>query len=137
MTKTIAQDSFEILSFDDSNTLIRKQDASVTISFDDGETWEKVEGIEDEITWIYIDPFNRHDRAVATSMYESRLYITNDQGKSWERITLPDSEKNISSRGCYIETHPLNKNYFLAKCNYCEKTEVDNEENSGTKREHL
>lgn len=56
VTKTIAQDSFEILSFDDSNTLIRKQDSSVTISFDDGETWEKVEGIEDEITWIYIDP---------------------------------------------------------------------------------
>ncbi|MCB7060105.1 hypothetical protein LIZ31_19205, partial [Eggerthella lenta] len=25
----------------------------------------------------------------------------------------------------------MNKNYFLAKCNYCEKTEVDNEENSG------
>ncbi|AJQ15672.1 Pep1p [Saccharomyces cerevisiae YJM1399] len=133
VTKTIAQDSFEILSFDDSNTLIRNQDASVTISFDDGETWEKVEDIEGEITWIYIDPFNRHDRAVATSMVEWCLYITNDQGKSWERITLPDSEENISRRGCYIETHPLNKNYFLAKCNYCEKTEADNdnEENSG------
>lgn len=133
VTKTIAQDSFDILSFDDSNTLIRKQDTSVTISFDDGETWEKVEGIEGEITWIYIDPFNRHDRAVATAMNGSYLYITNDQGKSWERITLPDSGESISPRGCYIETHPLNKNYFLAKCNYCEKTEVnnDNEENSG------
>lgn len=46
VTKTIAQDSFEILSFDDSNTLIRKQDTSVTISFDDGETWKKLKALK-------------------------------------------------------------------------------------------
>ncbi|CAI4055092.1 type I sorting receptor SKDI_02G0920 [Saccharomyces kudriavzevii IFO 1802] len=131
VTKTIAEDSFQILSFDDSNTIVRTQDNAITISFDDGEKWEKVKDIEGEIAWVFLDPFNRHDRAIATASDSSKFYITDDQGKSWKSITIKSERPSFG--GCNLITHPTKKEYFLATCNYCE--EIDNDEQTSASEE--
>ena len=124
VTKTLSENSFNILSFDDSNTLIRTQGNSMTISFNDGETWEKIKELEDRVGWAMIDQFNRHDRAIVAAEKGEIVYITEDQGKSWRPVTITDSKEDDSSTHCYMSTHPTKKEYFLAYCSYCKSEEV-------------
>ncbi|CAI4056226.1 hypothetical protein SUVZ_02G1000 [Saccharomyces uvarum] len=128
VTKTISERSFSILSFDDSDTLLRTQDDSLAISFDAGEKWEKVNGVEGNIAWVYTDPFNKHDRAIAIPMDGSYFYITGDQGKSWKNVAVKESKEESRADHCNIATHPTNKDYFIAICNYCEEQKSSDED---------
>ncbi|KOH00828.1 PEP1-like protein, partial [Saccharomyces eubayanus] len=125
VTKTISERSFTIMCFDDSNTLLRTQDDSLAISFDAGEKWEKVNDIKGNVDWVYMDPFNGHDRAIATPMNGSYFYMTNDQGKSWNTMFI---EKDSPAHYCQVITHPTNKDYLIATCSYCENQEGSDED---------
>ncbi|QID87739.1 hypothetical protein GRS66_010424 [Saccharomyces pastorianus] len=123
VTKTISEYSVGLWSFDDSNTLLRTQDDSLAISFDAGEKWEKINETKEGVEWIYMDPFNGHDRAIAAPLVEPYFYMTDDQGKSWKLITIEDSEEESLIRGCEISTHPTNNEYLIATCSYCKEGE--------------
>ncbi|KOG97119.1 PEP1-like protein, partial [Saccharomyces eubayanus] len=123
VTKTISEHSIGLWSFDDSNTLLRTQGDSLAISFDAGEKWEKIKDIEENVNWVYMDPFNRHDRAIATPMHGSYFYMTDDQGKSWKLITIEDSEEESPAINCDLATHPTNKQYLIVRCSYYKEGE--------------
>ncbi|EHN00427.1 Pep1p [Saccharomyces cerevisiae x Saccharomyces kudriavzevii VIN7] len=116
VTRTFSENSGRVLLFDDSSTFIRREGSSVVISFDVGKSWEKVKVIEEDIADLIIDPFRRHERAIASVAGMPKLYITDDQGKSWRPITIDVSSEHTSRGGCYVKTHPMKKEYFIAFC---------------------
>ncbi|CAI4306698.1 BFH_collapsed_G0006380.mRNA.1.CDS.1 [Saccharomyces cerevisiae] len=93
VTRTLSRYVFDIVNFDDSNTLIRADEDSVEISFDAGENWKTIDGIEEPIESFVVDPFRGHDRAFAFVKTAPKFYVTDDQGKSWRPLTIPISEK--------------------------------------------
>lgn len=48
-----------------------------------------------------------------------KVYVTEDQGKSWDQIFLPiEREKKINKdSSCYFKAHPSDKNLVLLHCN--------------------
>ncbi|EJS44657.1 pep1p [Saccharomyces arboricola H-6] len=128
VTKTISEDSFSIVSFDDSNTLLKSQRNALTISFDSGENWEKVEDVKGRTSWVYIDPFDGQNRAFAILGHGLKFYMTDDQGKSWNLVTITDFEDNDSYNDCNLKTHPTIKDYFIAECTHCSEKEVSNDD---------
>lgn len=58
VTETLSEYTFNLVSFDDSNTLIRLDNMAVWISFDSGENWKTVKDIEERIFRLVIDPLH-------------------------------------------------------------------------------
>ena len=110
---------------------LRTQDDSLAISFDAGEKWEKIKDIEENANQVYMDPFNRHDRAFVTPITGSYFYMTDDQGISWKTMNIKDSEVKSTPHSCHIVTHPTNKEHLIATCSYCEKKESSGEASEG------
>ncbi|CAI4297639.1 BGP_1a_G0006270.mRNA.1.CDS.1 [Saccharomyces cerevisiae] len=115
VTRTLSRYVFDIVNFDDSNTLIRADEDSVEISFDAGENWKTIDGIEEPIESFVVDPFRGHDRAFAFVKTAPKFYVTDDQGKSWRPLTIPISEK-ASNYFCGITTHPIKKKHLIIRC---------------------
>ncbi|GFP68562.1 VPS10 homolog 2 [Saccharomyces cerevisiae] len=115
VTRTLSRYVFDIVNFDDSNTLIRAEEDSVEISFDAGENWKTIDEIEEPIESFVVDPFRGHDRAFAFVKTAPKFYVTDDQGKSWRPLTIPISEK-ASNYFCDVTTHPIKKKHLIIRC---------------------
>ncbi|GAV53273.1 hypothetical protein ZYGR_0AI05570 [Zygosaccharomyces rouxii] len=116
VTKTSGAPVFYVTAFDDSTTLLGLQPDGLLISFDNGVNWKKPDGIPPNITMVDIDEHYRHLRAVAIDE-EGQFYLTEDQGKQWKRLQLPTEAKD--ELFCELDTHPFEKDYFLARCTKC------------------
>ncbi|GAX68098.1 signal sequence-binding protein [Saccharomyces cerevisiae] len=115
VTRTLSRYVFDIVNFDDSNTLIRAEEDSVEISFDAGENWKTIDEIEEPIESFVVDPFRGHDRAFAFVKTAPKFYVTDDQGKSWRPLTIPISEQ-ASNYFCDVTTHPIKKKHLIIRC---------------------
>lgn len=122
VTRTSGDVALYLEEFDDSTTLLRVQNDKLSISFDNGGTWEAPNGIPSNITMVQIDEHHPHLRAVAIKG-ENQIYLTDDQGKHWRELQLPSETKGNSE--CDLETHPFEKDYFIVRCNKC--PELDSE----------
>ncbi|CAD6630917.1 HN1_G0005880.mRNA.1.CDS.1 [Saccharomyces cerevisiae] len=116
VTRTLSRYVFDIVNFDDSNTLIRAEEDSVEISFDAGENWKTIDEIEEPIESFVVDPFRGHDRAFAFVKMAPKFYVTDDQGKSWRPLTIPISEKDTSKYYWDVTTHPIKKEHLIIRC---------------------
>ncbi|CAI4528237.1 BAK_1a_G0027460.mRNA.1.CDS.1 [Saccharomyces cerevisiae] len=123
VTRTLSRHIFDIVNFDDSNTLIRAEEDSVEISFDAGENWKTIDEIEEPIESFVVDPFRGHDRAFAFVKTAPKFYVTDDQGKSWRPLTIPISEK-ASNYFCDVTTHPIKKEHLIIRCNLYARNEI-------------
>ncbi|CAI4037670.1 hypothetical protein SMKI_03G1470 [Saccharomyces mikatae IFO 1815] len=121
VTETISKHSVDVLSFDDSNTLIRTEEDVLKISFDAGENWKTIDEIEEPIYSIVIDPFHGHDRAFAFVKETLNFYTTDDQGKSWRLLTIQNPEDSANFYNNEITTHPTKKEYIILHYNWVEK----------------
>ncbi|CAI4427296.1 CEQ_1a_G0015320.mRNA.1.CDS.1 [Saccharomyces cerevisiae] len=116
VTEAPIEISFNLVSFDDSNTSIRLDGWGVVwISFDAGENWETVKEIEERIFRFTVDPFHGRERAFAFICESPKFYITDDRGESWRALTIPSSEEYLDG-DCFITTHPTNKELLIANC---------------------
>lgn len=80
----------ELDYFDDSSHLLGLRDSTLVVSFDDGVTFADVKQAKDsEVIRLQFDPFN-NKRAFALT-HEKTQFITNDQGKSWSKFEILDS----------------------------------------------
>ncbi|CAI4285516.1 CQS_1a_G0004840.mRNA.1.CDS.1 [Saccharomyces cerevisiae] len=112
----IEEISFNLVSFDDSNTSARLDGWGVVwISFDAGKNWETVKEIEERIYDFTVDPFHGQERGFAFISESPKFYITDDRGESWRALTIPSSEKYLDG-DCFITTHPRNKELLIANC---------------------
>ncbi|CAD6619657.1 BJ4_G0054700.mRNA.1.CDS.1 [Saccharomyces cerevisiae] len=116
VTETLPKDSFDLVSFDGSDTLIRLDNGTVLISFDAGENWKTVKEIEERIFRLIVDPLHGQDRAFALIGASPKFYVTDDGGKSWRALTVPISEKSSLCSECSITTHPIKKECLIADC---------------------
>ncbi|CAD6606027.1 CCN_G0006420.mRNA.1.CDS.1 [Saccharomyces cerevisiae] len=81
VTETPIEISFNLVSFDDSNTSIRLDGRGVVwISFDAGENWETVKEIEERIFRFTVDPFHGRERGFAFICESPKFYITTTVG---------------------------------------------------------
>ncbi|CAI6411474.1 ALI_HP2_G0006360.mRNA.1.CDS.1 [Saccharomyces cerevisiae] len=116
VTEAPIETSFNLVSFDDSNTSIRLDGWGVVwISFDAGENWETVKEIEERIFRFTVDPFHGQERGFAFICESPKFYITDDRGESWRALTIPSSEEYLDG-DCFITTHPRNKELLIANC---------------------
>ncbi|CAI4307795.1 BAI_1a_G0006350.mRNA.1.CDS.1 [Saccharomyces cerevisiae] len=116
VTEAPIEISFNLVSFDDSNTSIRLDGWGVVwISFDAGENWETVKEIEERIFRFTVDPFHGRERGFAFICESPKFYITDDRGESWRALTIPSSEEYLDG-DCFITTHPTNKELLIANC---------------------
>ena len=116
VTEAPIEISFNLVSFDDSNTSIRLDGWGVVwISFDAGENWETVKEIEERIFRFTVDPFHGQERGFAFICESPKFYITDDRGESWRALTIPSSEEYLDG-DCFITTHPTNKELLIANC---------------------
>ncbi|CAI4309499.1 CEI_1a_G0006260.mRNA.1.CDS.1 [Saccharomyces cerevisiae] len=116
VTEAPIEISFNLVSFDDSNTSIRLDGWGVVwISFDAEENWETVKEIEERIFRFTVDPFHGQERGFAFICESPKFYITDDRGESWRALTIPSSEEYLDG-DCFITTHPTNKELLIANC---------------------
>ncbi|CAI7173436.1 CGH_1_collapsed_G0006330.mRNA.1.CDS.1 [Saccharomyces cerevisiae] len=116
VTEAPIEISFNLVSFDDSNTSIRLDGWGVVwISFDAGENWETVKEIEERIFRFTVDPFHGRERGFAFICESPKFYITDDRGESWRALTIPSSEEYLDG-DCFITTHPTSKELLIANC---------------------
>lgn len=73
--------------FRDSETLMLQLKSGLQVSFDNGEHWKSVDFFVNNRGRIVFDKFH-HGRAFIMGDSE-KVYVTEDQGKSWEKISLP------------------------------------------------
>ena len=107
--------------FDDSQSILKVEGNQLTITHDNGNTWEPIKDIDGAIAWAAIDSSFSHDRAFAISEYYDKFYVTDDQGFSWKsyKLNIPGVDKDPEYAHCYINTHPTDKNYMLLQCTVC------------------
>lgn len=124
VTRTESINGFNVQPFDDSTTLIRSENTKFSITFDNGVTWQSVKDIVDKVGFAQIDIYNSHDRAFVHVLGKAKLYVTNDQGKSWNPIYIDIPGSDEDNAFCHtIVTHPNTKAYILAHCNVCREPE--------------
>lgn len=120
VTRTESINGFNIQPFDDSTTLIKSENAKLSVTFDNGVTWRAAKDVVDKIGYAQIDIHNSHDRAFVHVLGKPKLYVTNDQGKSWNAITIDIPGAEEDNTFCHtVVTHPNSKAYILAHCNVC------------------
>ncbi|CAI4741120.1 BBM_1a_G0047060.mRNA.1.CDS.1 [Saccharomyces cerevisiae] len=103
VTETLSEYTFNLVNFDDSNTLIRLDNMAVWISFDSGENWKMVKDIEERQGFCF-------------DICITQIYVTNDGGKSWRALTIHIPKEYRISSDCVITTHPTKKEYLIADC---------------------
>lgn len=121
VSKVSGANSYSLQPFDDSTTLLRSLNGKVSISEDNGVSWEVVKQVKGDMA--FIDRFHSHTRAFVQSFDDpGTIYYTDDTGRSWHemKIELP-AEWEFESSMCQIETHREDKNYLLVTCFVCEK----------------
>lgn len=109
--------------FRGSETLMLQSKSGLQVSFDNGEHWKSVGSFVNNRGRIEFDKFH-HGRAFIMGDFEKVLYVTEDQGKSWEKISLPikrERKKISKDSSCYFKTHPSDKNLVLLHCNIIHK----------------
>lgn len=116
VTRTSGDVALYLEAFEDSTTLLRIQKDKLSISFDNGGTWEVPNELSSNVSMVQVDKHYPHLRAVAMKE-ESQIYLTDDQGRHWRELQLPSETKGSSS--CALDTHPFEKNYFIVSCNKC------------------
>lgn len=116
VTRSSGPGIFLVSAFDDSTTLLKFQEDGLFISFDNGLHWQVPDGIDSAVAIADIDENYRHDRAVAQTV-NGEFYLTDDQGKHWRRLELPVNAQEQSF--CELDTHPLERDYFLLRCTKC------------------
>ncbi|AQZ13988.1 hypothetical protein BZL39_F06260 [Zygosaccharomyces parabailii] len=117
----------ELTRFQNSQTILLLRRGKVHISFDNGDKWNIVDEIQDNIDSIKIDQFN-DERAIAYGQSRNygeyfnidfNMYITENSGQTWRKISsnLPDDVY-----WCSFSTHPSEKNYLLLNCDAINST---------------
>ncbi|CAH6720525.1 vacuolar protein sorting/targeting protein 10 [[Candida] jaroonii] len=87
--------SKELFYFDDSHTIIALRSGDLYISNDDGVKWQKAQGIDKTVMTLKMDPVFPY-RAFALTV-ESKQFITNDKGKTWQSFEVePKGKEEIS-----------------------------------------
>lgn len=87
----------EIIYFDDTSNILALRNHKVSISFTDGEKWEPVQGLKDEIVLgIRMDPFV-NQRALVFTANETH-YVTEDGGKSFTPFAFLVDKKPLPMR---------------------------------------
>lgn len=137
IVKTSAKEQYfsfpwQWLKFEDSETILVCRKREVRLSFDNGENWQTVLEIGEDIEHVFPDEFHKGDRAFVEDVV-GHLYIIGNQGK-WMEIQKPvEVEKAYPST---IKTHPLEKDYILLECDI-EGGEFERVWISGTKSETM
>lgn len=119
-TKGSQMSWFEI--FDDSTTLLKLENYKIFISKDNGEQWNTIKDIPDDVSSFTIDPFYPKDRAFVMLKGSNSYYRTDNQGKSWERFNynIPnDLQDSENMEFCRISSHPTERKELLLSCNVC------------------
>ncbi|AQZ13986.1 hypothetical protein BZL39_F06240 [Zygosaccharomyces parabailii] len=98
--------------FGHSNTLMFHTEHSLLISFNNGAQWRIVDTIGTGAYSVLLDRFHT-ERAFVTCI-SGKIAVTEDAGKSWRDISLP--EKISDGSRCSIETHSSRKNLLLLHC---------------------
>ncbi|CAR29083.1 ZYRO0F18722p [Zygosaccharomyces rouxii] len=100
-------------AFRDSNTLMFHFEDNfedrLLITFDNGRNWRTVDVFGEGIPWVDVDKFHKERAFVTTS--SGKIYMTEDQGRSWKQLSLPQDEID-----CFSDTHPFNTNLLLLHC---------------------
>lgn len=114
-----SKDSFNLQAFDDSTTLLRSADQKISISRDNGVTWETIKGLNGAMA--FVDPNHSRTRAFATSFkHRGTFEYTDDMGQSWQKFSIPlPPGKTFDQGNCFVRSHPLDKNYLMVRCLLC------------------
>lgn len=119
---TMVEDVSYLTILDKTSTLLLIEKSRLLCSNDCGITLGYANGIDSDVKvkQIEIDPFFNW-RAFASS--DHAVYITNDQGLSWRKISLPmekSSKELHASFSC--KTRPFNKDHIIIdSCTYTTK----------------
>lgn len=110
---TMVEDVSYLTILNKTSTLLLIEKSRLLCSNDCGITLSYAKGIDSDVKvkQIETDPFFNW-RAFASS--DEAVYITNDQGLSWQKISLPmekSSKELHASFSC--KTHPFNKDHII------------------------
>ncbi|KAG7660701.1 VPS10 [[Candida] subhashii] len=111
--------SKEIKYFDDSSNLLLLRDNTLSISFDDGKSFEVVKAIKDEVIYFEMDPYN-NKRAFAMALSKSQ-YMTDDQGKTWKKYNVDLFDYNAEEMASIpkISFNAANSDYMMISNYHC------------------
>ncbi|QLG73237.1 hypothetical protein HG535_0E03210 [Zygotorulaspora mrakii] len=115
VSATKTSGTFQVAAFDDSTTLLLVSENKLKISWNNGENWENAEQVDQKVEWVTVDSFYAHDRAFVSIKNQGKVYMTNDQGKSWSLLELDGGENNDYGT-CLVQSHPRNRDYIIAEC---------------------
>ena len=87
--------SREIKYFDDSSTLLVLRDRKVSISQDDGKTFNEIDSIKEHAIFFEMDPYNNKRAFIMTD--SKKQYYTEDQGKSWTGFEIDIFANDMAS----------------------------------------
>lgn len=110
---TMVEDVGYLTILDKTSTLLLIEKSRLLYSNNCGITLSYANGIDSDVKvkQIKADPFFNW-RAFASS--DRAVYITNDQGLSWQKISLPmgKSSEELHASFC-CKTHPFNKDHII------------------------
>ncbi|EDO15605.1 hypothetical protein Kpol_1006p1, partial [Vanderwaltozyma polyspora DSM 70294] len=131
VVRTESRDWFAIYPFDDSTVLLKNEDTLLSISDNNGETWRAVEGINDAM-WCYVDKQYPKTRAFVSSKVGNKIYMTEDQGKTWTTVKINAKEYSNGGKSelnCDLVSHPTKPEILLAECYVCDYDQGQSSEN--------
>ncbi|AET40578.1 type I sorting receptor Ecym_6195 [Eremothecium cymbalariae DBVPG len=109
-------DGMNIFAFSDSTTMVKGWKREIQLSRNGGVEWEVVQKVNDDFLSVHIDPNYPKYRAVAM-LKDGSVYLTEDQGKTWNKIYKFEVIDERLSELLMIDfiSHPANENYMILK----------------------
>ncbi|EGW32507.1 uncharacterized protein SPAPADRAFT_138012 [Spathaspora passalidarum NRRL Y-27907] len=107
----------EIRYFDDSSNVLLLRQTTLSISFDDGKSFEKVKTISEPVVYFQMDPFNRN-RAFAFTLSENQ-YVTEDKGRNWRKFKADLHIDENSNSFPQISFNVANPDYLMISSYKC------------------
>ncbi|RLV94788.1 Vacuolar protein sorting/targeting protein 10 [Spathaspora sp. JA1] len=107
--------SSEIKYFDDSTNLLSLHGTTLSISFNDGKSFEAIKSISDPVIFFQMDPYNRN-RAFAFTRSETH-YVSEDKGKNWRKFKAKFDDQSAAYP--QVSFNAANPDYLLVSSFVC------------------
>lgn len=105
--------SNSLLYFDDSSNVLNLNQEVVTISKDDGKTWERIDDLPGTIVSLWSDSIDRNRAFAFTS--SNKHYITTDKGSNWRELLFDVS----TTASVTVQTNFANSKLLMVTIQDC------------------